>query len=470
MDIQRRQLLKSIGLGTAALTLASCGGAPAPTRPSPAPGPGPSPTPPAPSPGAQVGTRQSVIGMGANHPTIQTYRAAVQAMRALPASDTRNLESQARIHQDRCPHGNWYFLPWHRAYLHRFEAICRELTGENTFRLPYWDWSSDPRVPPPFWGQGNPLDHPRDAGPNDRALPEMVGQPVIDNVVLPETDFEQFASGESTTQRGGSFLGPLEARPHNHVHNFIGGDMVTFMSPRDPVFWLHHANVDRIWAMWNSRGNGNTSSSQWRDFQFNADFVDTQGNPVNVRVTDVEDTRQLGYTYDDVGDFNVPAPQAVMAPQAATLEFAAANDKPSIPGRTLSVNVPANVLQLRRAVSRAQAAGPNRVFVVISDIDAPETEQVVVRVFVNKPDATPSTPTSDPHFAGSFAFFVFSHAREHGHEQASYRIELTETLRRLALTNELGSELQIQLLPVGLAGRNVEGAHFTARKVNVVTR
>ena len=48
---------------------------------------------------------------------LATYAAAVTAMQALPASDPRNWTKQAEIHQNFCPHGNWYFLPWHRAYL-----------------------------------------------------------------------------------------------------------------------------------------------------------------------------------------------------------------------------------------------------------------------------------------------------------------------------------------------------------------
>ena len=45
------------------------------------------------------------------------------------------------------PHANWWFLPWHRGYLFHFEEICRDLCGAPEFALPYWDWTSSPRVP-----------------------------------------------------------------------------------------------------------------------------------------------------------------------------------------------------------------------------------------------------------------------------------------------------------------------------------
>ena len=51
------------------------------------------------------------------------------------------------VHVLDCPHGNWWFLPWHRAYLGWFERICRELSGNQDFVLPYWDWTATPRVP-----------------------------------------------------------------------------------------------------------------------------------------------------------------------------------------------------------------------------------------------------------------------------------------------------------------------------------
>ena len=50
-----------------------------------------------------------------------------------------------------------------------------------------------------------------------------------------------------------SFRLELEAPLHNTVHRWVGGDMMTDMSPNDPVFFLHHANIDRIWFNWQRR-------------------------------------------------------------------------------------------------------------------------------------------------------------------------------------------------------------------------
>ena len=38
---------------------------------------------------------------------------------------------------------------------------------------------------------------------------------------------------------------------HNHAHAWVGGIMNnTSTSPTDPIFWMHHAEVDRLWEIW----------------------------------------------------------------------------------------------------------------------------------------------------------------------------------------------------------------------------
>ena len=58
--------------------------------------------------------RRNVANLAPNDPIIQTYAEAVTKMQALPASDPRNWANQALIHNNHCPHQNWWLLPWHR--------------------------------------------------------------------------------------------------------------------------------------------------------------------------------------------------------------------------------------------------------------------------------------------------------------------------------------------------------------------
>ena len=130
-----------------------------------------------------VVTRRSIRGMSANDPDLAAMRRAVAAMKRLPQSDARNWIRFADIHRNFCPHANWYFLPWHRAYIRAFERICRELSGKPDFALPYWNWTADRQFPAAFAAgdrNSNPLFHPRPGVANGlRLTDDMVGPAVM---------------------------------------------------------------------------------------------------------------------------------------------------------------------------------------------------------------------------------------------------------------------------------------------------
>jgi len=253
--------------------------------------------------------RRSIGAMAANDPDLAAYRRAVAAMKALPPADPRNWNRIANIHRNFCPHGNWYFLPWHRAYLAAFERICRELSGKPDFALPYWDWTNQRQVPPAFAAgnaASNPLFHPRTI--TDSLPDDMVGREVITRV-LRSPDFEAFGStrpdGQDSVDR--SWLRregtrtELEFNPHDGVHISLGGDMsqVT-LSSRDPIFWLHHGNIDRLWASWNQLGHDNSREPNWLQFEFDRQFPNPDGSAWNVAVSDLQTPDALGYAYDDM--------------------------------------------------------------------------------------------------------------------------------------------------------------------------
>lgn len=172
-------------------------------------------------------------------------------------------EAHALIHMNFCPHGNWFFLPWHRAYLYYFERVIKKFSGDPNFALPYWNWSVDNAIPLAFWSDPdlkhpmpsqNPRGYqPREVGPNSKMPQQAIAKNVVENI-LNISDFLSFGSGRSAAPRGnGGGTGQLEGTPHNTVHGQIGGDMGAFLSPRDPIFWMHHCNIDRLWAMWQQR-------------------------------------------------------------------------------------------------------------------------------------------------------------------------------------------------------------------------
>jgi tyrosinase len=401
-----------------------------------------------------------------DHPILAAYKKAVSAMAALPESDPRNWTRQAQIHQDHCPHGNWFFLPWHRAYLHRFEELCRELSGVEAFALPYWNWTDNPTIPAAFWGDAeNPLRHARDADENTPMPDFAVGQKNID-AVMGETSFNQFASGSAQQQRQRSRTGALEGGPHNVVHGTIGGDMGSYMSPLDPLFWLHHCNVDRIWRMWNLRGNRNARETSWTGFVFRGDFVDRQGQAVDTVIENLLDTEVLGYRYD-----TDPEPAATIA-SPTSFEFRPIRGAFAVQGIGVG-----ETTESLFATSDREAVGwtgtfsanlqtSRRAYADIGGFSADSFSGYFVKVFVNCAYLSDQTPADDDHYAGCFAFFGREHADHSGTGVDTVSIDLTAALERLGWD---GTEdaIEVQLLPSRLPKSDVDNIGFSARNIQI---
>lgn len=177
----------------------------------------------------------------------------------LAAGDPRSYLTYNTIllgHQRSCHHGEWLIFPWHRLYLQYFEQACRFALQDANFALPYWDWTQDRSIPHEFY-EVDVLKADRGLGKDGQIPEEFVAQKVIDDIL----NSQEFTSVHSRAPRPawlkggrGVNLGAFERAPHNGVHNSIGGIMANpFDSPTDPIFWLHHCNIDRIWSMWQQR-------------------------------------------------------------------------------------------------------------------------------------------------------------------------------------------------------------------------
>jgi tyrosinase len=412
---------------------------------------------------------------------IATYDAAVAAMKALPGTDPRNWDNQAQIHFDFCPHGNWYFLPWHRAYLFYFENICRELTGVTDFALPYWNWQVDRAIPDAFW-TGN-LDYsPRSAIPSSLASEFSVGQSVIEGI-LALTNFEQFASYASTALDVFGGYGELEATPHNYIHGFVGGTMSTFDSPLDPVFWCHHNFIDALWAHWNiDRGNPNTSDTDWGLFNLAGMFVDGDGSPAEILCASTALMPFWDYDFEPsaMGD-SVPVALRTRRPEVAEMLERGGNIRhrvlAEVPVATsLALETGESITRTFRLPEQigdsvaATGEGAERVLIRVSEVTPPARDDSFVRIFVNKPDATRQTPADDPHFAGSFAFFTDPEAH-HGLRVQDYYVDITDTLARLRAGGmlSLGDPVTLSLLATPFETGEREPGRIAIGRLDVIT-
>jgi tyrosinase len=197
---------------------------------------------------------------------------------------------------DTVNYGHWSigFCAWHRQYLRVFEqALQTEVPGVT---IPYWDWTDHvdaigklftddflgslrvgapgpvpdsvlrnpvpPAERPAWWpaGANGYRIHPllRDGFGSRLARgsagvgwpPSAAAIQSLEQLVIEQPDAHPLWFFWLVLEQGHP---DLTTRTHNTGHNFIGGHMATGNSPNDPVFWLHHANVDRLWANWQAR-------------------------------------------------------------------------------------------------------------------------------------------------------------------------------------------------------------------------
>ncbi len=143
---------------------------------------------------ATLPLRRSLKDMDLDDPVLVTLREFV-AMMSDPAraADPVNWLRFSEIHGSAagfnlCPHGNWYFLPWHRGYIRSYEVAARALTGDAEFAMPFWDWTAQPDFPAAFGdatfdGNPNPLFVPgRAMTTGDAMSAGVTGQAVMDSI------------------------------------------------------------------------------------------------------------------------------------------------------------------------------------------------------------------------------------------------------------------------------------------------
>jgi tyrosinase len=244
--------------------------------------------------------RRNAFTMAENDPILKGYRTAIAAMKALPANNPCSWTYQAAIHGttvtptqiawNTCHTDSRFFWSWHRMYLYWFERIVRKHSGMYDWALPYWDWANPAQrqLPPAFRTAGSALHDPsRNAAMNDGtgSIATSFGTAVADaNVLLDYYNSQSAING-----------------PHGGIHGAVAGNMCCVISAaQDPIFWLHHANVDRQWNLWLAQGGGRSNpiaDAVWRNTSFT--FFDECC--VQVKMTGCEVLRaakQLSYAYE----------------------------------------------------------------------------------------------------------------------------------------------------------------------------
>jgi len=408
----------------------------------------------------------------------------VGVMQSRAASDPTSWAFQAAIHgtlaanplsgQNQCQHATWFFVSWHRMFVYYFERIVRaaviESGGPTDWALPYWNYElggPSAAIPAAFRsptnaGQRNPLYVSQRAnGINaGHALPPQVTSSVhalSRSVFIGAAEF----GGGRTGVLFQHFQGPtgqLEATPHNAVHGTVGGTTGWMNDPdqaaQDPIFWLHHANIDRLWALWARHGHADPSEAQWTQQSFS--FFDEHGQAVSITAAHVLDTvADLSYTYDQfVGSPPPPkpssaAPAGVPPSRLAAQMSSSLQHEPELVGAlSTPVELTGDTAQAsieldpRAAAAALQAhpeSGAPRVLLEIQNIDAEEIPGTVYGVYVNlPPDAT--SQQQDAHHVGTLSFFGVKRAQDPRGDEQAHGLSLTYEITELVASERAAGE------------------------------
>lgn len=340
---------------------------------------------------------------------------------------------------DKCTHGNLQFLAWHRMYLYYLERVLQDAAKDKTLRLPYWDYTDPVQVQLPAAfapeklsdGRPNPLNDPRRRSQTVKLDPQTTK---IDDL-LKKTTFS-------------SFSGELEQQPHGTVHCTVGPDCPyplmgdVPVAANDPIFWLHHANIDRIFECWLKRGGKLPDSLKSQKYS----FLDTNGALVTKSVGDFfSASSPIDYVYDHVTNCGRNPIRGILMPSQA--EAAAPPVAPLAKVESVSIGDASTSIRLT-----LPEAGADRLqrSLALSD-ESSTTELALENITVSAPPGvlfniylSTTGPNPRRQYVATLSFFGMDHG-DHGHGGTlpNRILDVTDELQALKGTGEQMPDIQV---------------------------
>lgn len=433
---------------------------------------------------------------------------------------------------NQCQHQSWYFLPWHRGYLIALENQLRSEIAAmggpaDDWALPYWNYfgTGQNRLPGAFlspdWPDGkgdNPLYVVQRYGVLSTAKPfpiwtqtnlKAMGDPVF-TPPAPSVSVG-FGGPKTGFSWSGARSGGIENNPHNMVHVLVGGQSSTGTFPPDapngfagqpyegvmadpsaaaldPIFYLHHCNIDRLWQSWNSYPQdkprnaptdwANPTDAQWLQGptsigQRGFAMPTPTGGQWTYAPDQMQDIAALGYDYDDLTPGAATAPVLALAARGGitATAFAATRDQGMDKTRTeemmaaapegISVSGARPIRSALRVAPvprdrlltsfAARDTAPDRVFLTLENITGLSNGgafSVYLALPENADDAT-----RQAHLAGGVSLFGVRQASSvdgpHGGSGLTVTLEVTDIIDKLHLSDALdGQDIAVDILPL----------------------
>jgi hypothetical protein len=407
--------------------------------------------------------RRDVAGLNKDDAGIKGYIKAITAMKALPADNPLSWTYQAGIHWsdlpgphldswDKCVHHdsppalNSLFWSWHRMYLYWFERIVRKHSGNLNWALPYWNWTKDRELPAMFRDPTSQLYvAERDSAINDLSNPALL--PV--SAVNYSQAFN--ADGFNTASRR------LESGPHDNVHVLVGGGFGSVdTAAKDPIFYLHHCNIDRLWNLWLAQFGGRTdplSDSTWRETKFA--FFDENGNKVEMTSCDILNaSKQLNYLYEREPDqVEQACPTTLIPAQRVTRpEQILRQATPQLLLTSETVSLSIDITDVRPRLNSIVQSETDALTLELHDVEAERQPGVIWEVYAGVQDVT-ALNAEGPYFIGTVALFSdgIRNSPHRTFKPAQFQFPIARQMKRLLEQNQ--DRLPITFVPRSTASR-----------------
>ncbi|PIA47837.1 hypothetical protein AQUCO_01400432v1 [Aquilegia coerulea] len=381
---------------------------------------------------------------------IAKYARALSIMKSLPYDDPRSFGRQADIHCLYCTgaynqkytneglsiHRSWFFFPWHRMMIYFHERILASLIDDDTFSLSFWNWDApEGMLTPEMYFEEPFIDIERSDNHVRRPKVADINYNYVDDFNLKPDEqisknlafmYHQMVSGAKkvelfmgcTYKRGttGFCNGPgtIEVAPHNALHGWVGKDSNPYLenmgsfhsAARDPIFYAHHSNIDRLWGVWKELRNNvpEIIDPDWLDSYFY--FHNEKSQLVRIKIRDVLNTTKLGYEYEQIDNPWLNArPKPSMDPAIARHAlntrhngYLTAQSRDFRPkGRTLDSTITVKVHRPKRQ----RKTEDEEEVLVVHGIDVKENVYVKFDVYVNAINTSIIGPESTE-FAGTY--------------------------------------------------------------------
>jgi hypothetical protein len=373
----------------------------------------------------------------------------------------------------RCEHGTNQFLTWHRMYLWYFERVLQAAAGDQSLRLPYWDYETDAHLPAAY-RDANYVDEHGETVAN--SLRVSARQPSLNSGVSSLSASVTSTAGAITARSFEPFSNALEQTPHGAVHCAI----VTGSCPNglmgsvpvaalDPIFYAHHTNIDRLYECWLHVNESKRLPNDPGQLDTKFTFVDADGSTVERRVGDMITTAQLGYDYASGG--GCPAVAVAMASSAENnLEMTPVSQQVLATASATQLQPRSTIVpftvqpQNREAVSaRSLAPSPSRTYATIEGVQYDEAPGVLYNVYLQSADGQRRQ-------VGVINFFGIapSSADHPGHtgqmrSSGNFQFDVTDAVKELKISGDTPPSLVFEAT-TGLSGPSTEAVEAAAQQ------